>query len=76
MNASGSAGGGGEYDVQTGFGWTNGVVIDFMVTFGDEVRNRAVVVAQLKVRTLLLLEFLGSNPALLKLSLDSHLFST
>ena len=24
---SGSAGGGGEYDVQTGFGWTNGVVI-------------------------------------------------
>ena len=64
MNASGSAGGGGEYDVQTGFGWTNGVVIDFMVTFGDEVRNRAVVVAQLKVRTLLLLEFLGSNPVI------------
>ena len=64
MNASGSAGGGGEYDVPTGFGWTNGVVIDFMVTFGDEVRNRAVVVAQLKVRTLLLLEFLGSNPVI------------
>jgi hypothetical protein len=33
----GTAGGGGEYDVQTGFGWTNGVVIDFMATFGDEV---------------------------------------
>ena len=38
-NSSGEAGGGGEYDVQTGFGWTNGVVIDFMVTFGDEVND-------------------------------------
>ena len=27
VNETGSAGGGGEYDVQTGFGWTNGVVI-------------------------------------------------
>ena len=35
--ATGSAGGGGEYDVQTGFGWTNGVVIDFIVKFGDEL---------------------------------------
>ena len=35
--AIGSAGGGGEYDVQTGFGWTNGVIIDFMVKFGDEL---------------------------------------
>ena len=35
--ATGSGGGGGEYDVQTGFGWTNGVVIDFMVKFGDEL---------------------------------------
>ena len=37
VNQMGSAGGGGEYDVQTGFGWTNGVVIDFMVTFGDDL---------------------------------------
>ena len=37
VNETGSAGGGGEYDVQTGFGWTNGVVIDFIVTFGDEL---------------------------------------
>ncbi len=37
VNEMGSAGGGGEYDVQTGFGWTNGVVIDFMVIFGDEL---------------------------------------
>ena len=27
----------GEYDVQTGFGWTNGVIIDFMVIFGDDL---------------------------------------
>ena len=27
VNEMGNAGGGGEYDVQTGFGWTNGVVI-------------------------------------------------
>ena len=37
VNDTGNAGGGGEYDVQTGFGWTNGVVIDFMVTFGDDL---------------------------------------
>ena len=24
---------------QTGFGWTNGVVIDFLVTFGDELMD-------------------------------------
>ncbi len=27
----------GEYEVQTGFGWTNGVIIDFMVLFGDDL---------------------------------------
>jgi len=37
VNEMGSAGGGGEYDVQTGFGWTNGVIIDFMVIFGDDL---------------------------------------
>ena len=37
VNEQGHAGGGGEYDVQTGFGWTNGVVIDFMVLFGDDL---------------------------------------
>lgn len=26
--------GGGEYDVQLGFGWTNGVVLDFLNTYG------------------------------------------
>jgi alpha,alpha-trehalase len=31
----GAAGGGGEYEVQLGFGWTNGVLIDFINTYGD-----------------------------------------
>lgn len=39
----GQGGGGGEYNVQTGFGWTNGVVLEFLNTFsaikGREPRN-------------------------------------
>ncbi len=35
--STGTAGGGGEYEVQTGFGWSNGVVIEFMNLFGDEL---------------------------------------
>ena len=31
-------GGGGEYVVQEGFGWTNGVVIKFIEWFGDELK--------------------------------------
>ena len=34
---TGSAGYGGEYDVQSGFGWTNGVVIEFIRGFGDSL---------------------------------------
>ena len=37
VEETGSAGGGGEYEVQTGFGWSNGVVIEFMALFGDEL---------------------------------------
>ena len=37
MTQSGEAGGGGEYDVQTGFGWSNGVVFEFIALFGDEL---------------------------------------
>lgn len=33
-----AAGGGGEYDVQTGFGWTNGVILDLLDKYGE--RNR------------------------------------
>lgn len=29
----GQGGGGGEYLVQTGFGWTNGVILEFLNTF-------------------------------------------
>lgn len=33
----GLPGGGGEYDVVVGFGWTNGVVLDFLHRFGDKL---------------------------------------
>lgn len=34
---SGGYGGGGEYDVQLGFGWSNGVVMDFLYKYGNEL---------------------------------------
>ena len=41
----GQGGGGGEYNVQTGFGWTNGVVLEFLNTFSSlrvkEPRNNS-----------------------------------
>ncbi|CAJ0957592.1 unnamed protein product, partial [Mesorhabditis belari] len=30
-------GGGGEYEVQAGFGWTNGVILDLLSTYGDRM---------------------------------------
>ncbi|XP_071054754.1 trehalase-like isoform X2 [Onthophagus taurus] len=33
----GSYGSGGEYEVQTGFGWTNGVIISLLDTYGSEL---------------------------------------
>ncbi|XP_055908702.1 trehalase-like isoform X2 [Eupeodes corollae] len=33
----GGHGGGGEYDIQTGFGWTNGIIIDLLTKYGDEI---------------------------------------
>ncbi|KZS20820.1 Trehalase [Daphnia magna] len=33
----GLPGGGGEYDVQLGFGWTNGVIMDFLNIYGDRL---------------------------------------
>jgi len=32
-----SVGGGGEYEVQEGFGWTNGVILDLLLTFNGEL---------------------------------------
>lgn len=34
----GSHGGGGEYDVQLGFGWTNGVIMDLLDMYGDKIK--------------------------------------
>ena len=33
----GKAGHGGEYDVQEGFGWTNGVILDFLAKYGHDL---------------------------------------
>ena len=35
----GAPGGGGEYDVQLGFGWTNGVALRFLTHFGDRLSS-------------------------------------
>lgn len=32
------AGGGGEYEVQEGFGWSNGVILDLLLQYGDRLR--------------------------------------
>ena len=34
-------GGGGEYEIQIGFGWTNGVVLDFLNMYGDRLDQEA-----------------------------------
>ncbi|KAJ9054907.1 hypothetical protein DSO57_1009564 [Entomophthora muscae] len=37
----GGAGGGGEYEIQTGFGWSNGVLLHFLGTLGTSFRSPA-----------------------------------
>ncbi|XP_055386772.1 trehalase-like [Condylostylus longicornis] len=37
-NKFGGHGGGGEYDVQVGFGWSNGVIIDLLTKYGDKLK--------------------------------------
>lgn len=34
---SGGHGGGGEYEVQLGFGWSNGVILDLLNRYGDKL---------------------------------------
>ncbi|KAH7724867.1 alpha,alpha-trehalase [Aphelenchoides avenae] len=36
-----SAGGGGEYEVQKGFGWTNGVILDLLDKYGEKLSSSA-----------------------------------
>uniref|UniRef100_A0A8R1TM38 Trehalase n=1 Tax=Onchocerca volvulus TaxID=6282 RepID=A0A8R1TM38_ONCVO len=38
-----SAGSGGEYEVQTGFGWTNGVILDLLDKYGQTMTSAAAV---------------------------------
>lgn len=35
----GGHGDGGEYDVQIGFGWTNGVIIEYLAKYGDFLKS-------------------------------------
>lgn len=37
----GGYGGGGEYQVQAGFGWTNGVILDFLQMYGGRMSAAA-----------------------------------
>jgi alpha,alpha-trehalase len=37
---AGGAGGGGEYSVQLGFGWTNGAVLDLLHQYGADIQSR------------------------------------
>lgn len=37
VHFSGRQGGGGEYNVQTGFGWTNGVVFELLYRYGSRI---------------------------------------
>ena len=34
-------GGGGEYETQLGFGWTNGVVLDFLDMYHDRLSTKS-----------------------------------
>lgn len=36
----GKKGSGGEYSVQTGFGWTNGVLVEFLCMYGDHLLEK------------------------------------
>lgn len=35
----GGHGGGGEYNIQIGFGWTNGVIMDFLAKYGQQLTS-------------------------------------
>uniref|UniRef100_A0A8C4SLI7 Trehalase n=1 Tax=Erpetoichthys calabaricus TaxID=27687 RepID=A0A8C4SLI7_ERPCA len=41
MTGNGKPGGGGEYEVQLGFGWTNGVALQLLEQFGDRLVSAA-----------------------------------
>lgn len=35
----GGHGNGGEYDIQIGFGWTNGVIIEYLAKYGNNLTS-------------------------------------
>uniref|UniRef100_A0A1I8B5J3 Trehalase n=1 Tax=Meloidogyne hapla TaxID=6305 RepID=A0A1I8B5J3_MELHA len=38
LSATGTSGKGGEYVPQTGFGWSNGVILNFLITFNEQIK--------------------------------------
>jgi alpha,alpha-trehalase len=38
LSTDGKAEGGGEYGVQTGYGWTNGAILDLLVRYKDTIK--------------------------------------
>ena len=48
----GQAGGGGEYQVQTGFGWTNGVTLSFLARYPDITSSSTSLATSLLTTTL------------------------
>ncbi|XP_063061312.1 trehalase [Engraulis encrasicolus] len=55
VNSGGKPGGGGEYDVQLGFGWTNGVALRLLNQYGDRLESAA---APLNASSLIWVQFL------------------
>ncbi|XP_070547492.1 trehalase-like isoform X2 [Ptychodera flava] len=51
----GAPGGGGEYDVQLGFGWTNGVIIQLLKEYGDVLKSDPVSSATMETASILML---------------------
>ncbi|XP_012990982.2 trehalase isoform X2 [Esox lucius] len=42
VNGDGKPGGGGEYEVQLGFGWTNGVALQLLAQYGDRLTSNSI----------------------------------
>ncbi|XP_062860598.1 trehalase [Trichomycterus rosablanca] len=53
VSGDGKPGGGGEYEVQLGFGWTNGVALQLLNQYGDRLTSGGSVVTCTLLRTLI-----------------------
>ncbi|XP_069750778.1 trehalase [Narcine bancroftii] len=58
VNGDSKPGGGGEYDVQIGFGWTNAVVLQLLDQYGDQLASGVMELTSFTLHTVLLICFL------------------